>query len=155
MGAINQRINVTLLSQLAPLCDHLVLGGQVDNPEVMALSRRYSSVSLLGEVPSHKLAQVISAFDICLIPYLISDFTKAIYPSKLMDYLATGKPVIASPLPELIPFSELVYIIDNKVELKSIVDTAWHESEDIRKKRRQVAAQNSWQKRAEAFIELL
>jgi glycosyltransferase involved in cell wall biosynthesis len=43
----------------------------------------------------------VSAFDVCLIPYDTSNpFNQACCPTKIMDYMASTRPVVATDLPE-------------------------------------------------------
>jgi glycosyltransferase involved in cell wall biosynthesis len=45
-------------------------------------------------------------FDVCIIPYVRDAYTETTYPAKLNEYLALGKPVVATPLPELVDYNQ-------------------------------------------------
>jgi glycosyltransferase involved in cell wall biosynthesis len=57
------------------------------------------NVHLLGAVRHAELAPLIAAFDVCIVPYLESAYTRSGIPTKILEYLAMGKPVVSTPLP--------------------------------------------------------
>ena len=59
-----------------------------------------------GPVPYADLPGHVAHFDLCILPYVVDDSTRNINPLKLKEYLATGKPVIATPLPEAVRLAE-------------------------------------------------
>src|SRR5207248_5489186 len=63
--------------------------------------REYSNVRWLGQKPYAKLPRYVAAFDVGLIPYVANAHTRSCFPLKLFEYLAAGKPVVASGVPEL------------------------------------------------------
>ncbi|HEX4048548.1 MAG TPA: oligosaccharide flippase family protein [Elusimicrobiota bacterium] len=58
-------------------------------------------VVLRGGVPRRELPGLLAGFDALLLPYISSEFTRGIVPAKIYECLATGRPVLASPLPAL------------------------------------------------------
>src|SRR5206468_6012611 len=59
------------------------------------------NVHWVGHKPHDQLPQYVAAFDVGLIPYRETAYTRNCFPLKLYEYLAAGKPVVASGLPEL------------------------------------------------------
>ena len=57
------------------------------------------NVILTGLQPYEMMPQYINLADICINPFQINDTTRDIMPGKILQYLACGKPVIATPLP--------------------------------------------------------
>jgi len=57
------------------------------------------NVILTGFQPYEMMPQYINLADICINPFQINDTTRDIMPGKILQYLACGKPVIATPLP--------------------------------------------------------
>ena len=68
--------------------------------------RGLPNVHLLGPKPHEQIPDYIAAFDVCLIPYVVDDFTSNISPAKLNEYLALGKPVVSTDLAEVRRFNE-------------------------------------------------
>ena len=54
-------------------------------------------------VPYAELPALVHGLDALFIPYLVNNFTDSISPLKLKEYLATGKPVITTPMAEALP----------------------------------------------------
>jgi uncharacterized SAM-binding protein YcdF (DUF218 family) len=65
-----------------------------------------SNVSFLGQKRTEDLPLYVKEFDIALIPYRITDYTRNVYPTKLNEYLALGKRVISTELPEILRFNK-------------------------------------------------
>ena len=100
------KVDFDLVDEVAGSLDEgsLVLAGPADDPEVAERLRATASqpnVVWIGGVEYDTLPSVVASFDVCLIPYLENDYTRSCFPLKLFEYLATGKPVVASGLPEL------------------------------------------------------
>ncbi|MGM0836800.1 MAG: glycosyltransferase [Bacillota bacterium] len=58
------------------------------------------NVTYLGHLPHDDLAFHLKQFSVCIIPFRITPVTLATNPVKMYEYLATGKPVVSTPLPE-------------------------------------------------------
>ena len=59
------------------------------------------NVAARGPVAHEKLPRLLEAFDGLLLPYADDDYNKGVIPAKIYECLATGRPVLASPLPAL------------------------------------------------------
>lgn len=94
-------------------------------------------------------------FDICLIPFKVEEFTKKIYPTKLHQYLAAGKPVISCRLPDLEQFVPWVDFYSNVKEMEMKTERSLKEdSEEKRLKRKRIASENTWDRRVESMIHI-
>jgi len=58
-------------------------------------------VHLIGPRPYEELPRYIKAFDVCIIPFLTTGVGSHSFPMKFFEYLASGKPVVTTPLPAL------------------------------------------------------
>ncbi|MFX0194953.1 MAG: glycosyltransferase [Candidatus Hodarchaeota archaeon] len=116
------------------------LGDLYQHPRVIITGKRG-----YGEIPSF-----INQFNVGLIPYRVSDVTEAVYPVKLHEYLILGKPVVSTNLPEVRPFVNVVRIAKTKGEfVRAIRRTLKENNADSRKKRVEIAKENSWEKRVD------
>ncbi len=125
-------------------------------------SARFSSVlssvrnlHWLGEMNYQELNPYLKMFDVCLIPFKVNEFTQKIYPTKFHQYLAAGKPVVSSRLPDLEPFMPWVAFYSNVEEMDREIERSLREdSEEKVLGRRKIASENTWDRRVETMIEV-
>jgi glycosyltransferase involved in cell wall biosynthesis len=101
-----------------------------------------------GKVPHERLPAALAGVDAFVLPYKINGLTRSIAPAKTYECLATGKPVVAAPLPALEEFAGLVYLArapEDYVELlRGLGDL---ETNAKRRGRIELARANSWEAR--------
>jgi glycosyltransferase involved in cell wall biosynthesis len=104
-----------------------------------------------------ELPPYLQYFDCVIIPYRKTVLTKSIYPLKINEYLAAGKPVIATHFSEdIYSFKDVAYIVDTDEEFIRAIDKAIEEdSPALREKRLQVAEQNTWAVRVKQFWDIV
>jgi len=79
----------------------------------------YENIHYLGGKKYEELPSYIAGWDIALIPFAMNESTKFISPTKTPEYLAAGKPVISTPIRDVVkPYGEnkLVHIVKNADE---------------------------------------
>lgn len=160
VGGVHKWIDQNLIKEVAekyPGYSFVFVGPlQTDT----SLLTKLKNIYFLGHREHGQLPHYIKAFDVCVIPYLITDYTRNVYPTKLNEYLAIGKPVVSSYLPEITSFNEkynnIVYLARNTEEFGKSIKLAINEdNEDLRKKRIEVAKENSWENRIEQMSGLI
>lgn len=72
--------------------------------------RKARNIHLLGPLPHVLIPNVLRGFDVCMIPFKINDLTRSVDPVKLYEYLAAGKPVVSTPLPDVVCQNEVVFV---------------------------------------------
>jgi len=107
----------------------------------------------LGMKPYSEIPSYIHNFDVALIPFLDDQITRATNPIKMWEYLATGVPVVSTPIPEVLPFSELVRIGEGPEFARQIERV--RDDGHLRRKRKQLAKANSWRARYEAIARFI
>ena len=108
----------------------LIIGGGPDFVRIKSLIKRSHlehDIILTGFVKQEKLFEYVSLFDICVNPFIMNKITTRIIPTKILEYMACGKPVLSTPLRgtvELLPnesygivYSTLDKFIDSLVNL--------------------------------------
>jgi len=99
----------------------------------------YKSVNLLPAYTQH--------MDVCTLCYEANDYTKFIYPLKLHEYLASGRPIVGAPIPSVIEFSNVIQVAESPEEWSIAINKALlpaaSESTAI-KARRDIARQHDW-----------
>jgi glycosyltransferase involved in cell wall biosynthesis len=105
-------------------------------------------IDFRGEVPHAKLPAALAGVDAFVLPYEVNDLTRAISPAKTYECLATGKPVVSTPLPAMEELAGHVYLANEPGEhvevLRSLGDL---ETEERGRARIELARKNSWEAR--------
>ncbi len=106
VGALHEWVDLELIQAVAtsmPDFQFVFVGPIVRDVEVL---RGLPNVRFLGQKPHGEVPRYIRFFDVCIIPYVRDAYTETTYPAKLNEYLALGKPVVATPLPELVDYNK-------------------------------------------------
>ena len=106
------------------------------------------NVHFLGGKPTEGLGAYPQHFDICIMPYRLDDYTKYIYPLKLHEYLASGKPVVSAPIPAVEDFRHVVSIASDQREWSDAIELALSDAEntpDRNAERQRVASEHDWE----------
>lgn len=149
-GALAEWFDIKLLTEVAK-----------DNPQWafelvgstrgcdIAQASRLPNVTFHDEVPYAVLPKFLYAFDVCLIPFKRIPLTECTNPVKIYEYLAAGKPVVATPLPELQAIGDIIHLASTPAEFAAKISTALADAqnEDSAKRRRDWAQQHSWKHR--------
>ncbi|PIE23854.1 MAG: group 2 family glycosyltransferase [Planctomycetota bacterium] len=159
-GAMAQWFDADLVRQVAeafPQHELLLVGA--DSAGVLESLQNCENIRALGERPYAELPQHVQRMDICLIPFLINDLTRATNPVKAYEALAAGKPVVATPMPELVDedFGGHVRIAPRGPEFVATVAAALEDARDSEQMaaRREVAIRHDWAHRAEQLLEAI
>jgi glycosyltransferase involved in cell wall biosynthesis len=121
-GVLKGQLDWPLLETLAKRhaeWSFVFVGYQAPHPEVEVFVRRMSTqrnVFFLGGKPVDELAVYPQHFDVCVMPYRLDDYTKYIYPLKLHEYLAGGKPIVGTPIRSLLDFAHVIKLASSQDE---------------------------------------
>jgi teichuronic acid biosynthesis glycosyltransferase TuaH len=118
---------------------------------------QFKNVIFTGPKKLEELPAYLAHMDVTILPFLVNDLTRSIYPLKLNEYLAAGKPVVSTNFsPDVQSFSEVVYISSSHEEfLDNIRRGLTMDTEDKRQRRIQSVERNSWEGRVKEFWELV
>ncbi len=113
---------------------------------------RLSNVHFTGSIPKSAVAQHMAAFDVCINPQKVNEITIGNYPRKIDEYLAMGKPVVATKTDMMSLFSEHVHLCSNVSEYLDALDKAMNEtSSQDAGKRIDFAQSHSWENNVSAI----
>jgi glycosyltransferase involved in cell wall biosynthesis len=106
------KIDFALLETLVasrPDWQFVFIGDQREgqNSEAAARLKLKSNVHFLGWRSYHELPKYLAGFDVGLLPQLINDYTRSMFPMKFFEYLAAGLPVVSTALPALRDFASV------------------------------------------------
>lgn len=150
IGAIDSRIDFDLIHYCASHLPEYQF--EFYGPIKTELPKLPENVKFMGSVAQNALPEKIQKFEVGLIPFVKNKLTEAIYPLKINEYLAMGKPVVATNFSDLSDFNKVAEVAENKEEfLKAIKKSIKYNSRIKTQKRIEFAKQNSWQNRAREF----
>ena len=114
-GSIDHRVDVELLERVAHAFAHgtILLVGPVHERVQVQRLRQLPNIRLTGPKPKEVLPAYLQYMDVCLIPYRVTPFTQVILPLKFFEYLAMGRPIVSTLLPELQPYASAVRLTRN------------------------------------------
>lgn len=95
-GHADTRLDADILLHLTQSCD-VRMAGRYDEVDGRLIRQR--GITWIGPMPYERLPDLASEADVLIMPYADLPVTRAMQPLKLKEYLATGLPVVATPLP--------------------------------------------------------
>ena len=110
----------------------------------------------LGFRPYEELPAYVSGFSVGVIPYRATAYTRNCSPLKVYEYLAAGKAVVASGVPELSGMEPDVTLADRPEAFVAAIESALAASSpEAVARRRATAEQNTWEARTERLLDLV
>ena len=102
VGAIDRWFDAALVNRCVETCPEwdFVLAGSTAGLPSLALRPR-PNLKLLGEVDYDDVPGLVAGWDVCFIPFADTELTRCVNPVKVYEYLAAGRPTVATRLPEL------------------------------------------------------
>ena len=129
-GVIDERIDYDLLQHLAHrmLEVSIVMVGPVVKVEEGALPKA-RNIHWLGQRSYSALPALVKAFDVCLMPFALNEATQYINPTKTLEYMAAGKPVVSTAVPDVVRnFTPVVAIARSHADFEAAVRSALENS---------------------------
>lgn len=124
----------------------LVLVGPEDEGFLNSKLHQLGNVHFLGKKSPDELAGYIKGFDVALNPQVVNIITDINYPLKIDEYLAMGKPTVATKTTFMAYFKDSTYLPSTKEEYVEKIEKALEEdSPKLQKKRREIAGEHSWE----------
>jgi glycosyltransferase involved in cell wall biosynthesis len=112
------------------------------------------NLHILGPRPYARVPHYLKGMDVCLVPFRNNAVSQAASPLKLYEYLAAGRAVVSAPLPDLAFLGSVVRSARNRDEFLIAIEEVLPLAHDPteQKRRLEVAAQHSWQQRAQVAL---
>jgi glycosyltransferase involved in cell wall biosynthesis len=154
-GLFDNRSNQDLIKETAQKMPDVsfVITGEIET-DISGLKKN-KNVYFTGSIPYKELPAMAKGWDVCMLPYKLNKLTDAIQPLKIKEYLATGKPVISTPIQEARKLDKYVVIaeIPDKWE-KNIRLLLRGPSMEREEERSKFLEAESWVHKAEQFFEI-
>ncbi len=160
VGALQSiRLSIDILAHIAQQRPDwsIVLVGPEDEQFKESELHQYANIFFTGSRDPLLLPAYILSFDVCLNPQLINEITIGNYPRKIDEYLAMGKPVVATTT-ELMTkvFSEYTYLGTTKEDYVRLIAQALEEdSPEKQATRKQFASTHSWENNVEEIYKAI
>lgn len=144
-GVLDERFDIALLDQIAQAKPEwqFVMIGPVVKIDPVSLPR-YANIHYLGGKSYSELPHYLAGWDVALLPFARNESTRFISPTKTPEYLAGGKPVVSTPIRDVVrPYGEqnLVQIAETAEEFVAAIETAMQQGQDP-----------EWLDRVDAFL---
>ena len=160
-GVIDERIDMGIIDGLATQRPdwQIVMVGPVVKIDPAGLPR-HPNIHWLGQQSYDDLPSFISHWDVCLLPFAINEATRFISPTKILEYMACGRPSVSTPIRDVVdPYGHVVPIASDAQAFLAACDSLLARSEGERdahaRALAQVVARTSWDATAAAMGELI
>jgi len=156
---IKLRLDLTLLIDLAnarPRWNFIFIGWE-DEAFKKSVLHTLPNVFFLGQKHTKDVPPYLLHFDVCINPQKINDITESNFPLKILEYLAVGKPVVATTTSTMTEvFSEHTYLATNASEYLIQIENALNNNlPQLAQERINFAKKFSWKKVAELLVKII
>jgi glycosyltransferase involved in cell wall biosynthesis len=152
------RVDVGLVASVAqayPSATIAMVGPNLLEQAEQQLLDRFSNIVFTGSQPYADLPDIMRAFDVCMVPHLVTPFTESLNPIKLWEYLAAGKPIVSTNVAGFRNYPNLVSVADTSDDFVRLLGLSPFENSDLPAQRQQAARQHTWDQRIDAVEALL
>lgn len=155
----DDRLDIKLICEVAKMS-----GGDISQvfigPDSMGKDSRAAleaapGVTIMPPVSFERLPSVISSFDVCSIPHILTPFTNSLDPIKAYEYLATGKPIVSTPVDGIKHLLDYIDVAETAEKYHERILGALKEGAQRRESRLRAAEANSWAGRVSAIDGIL
>ena len=145
-GVIDERLDLELVAGIADQRPgwHIVMVGPGVKIDPATLPQR-PNILWAGMQRYEALPHLMSHWDVCLLPFALNEATRFISPTKTLEYLAGGKPVVSTPIKDVVSlYGSAVHIAATADEFVAAAETALAETPQARV---------DWRTRAQALVD--
>jgi glycosyltransferase involved in cell wall biosynthesis len=149
IGALfSLRLDIKVIEYIAenrPSWSIVLVGPEDDNFKKSKL-HQLTNVYFLGTKPVPELPSYLNQFDVAINPQILNPVTIGNYPRKIDEYLAMGKPTVATKTEAMAVFAEHTYLAENKEEYVLLIEKALQDDNGIAHyNREQFAREHTWE----------
>ncbi|HET6946283.1 MAG TPA: glycosyltransferase [bacterium] len=126
VGTVHAWLDVDLIEAVArrrPLW-RFVFAGPLRERAALSRLQSLPNVELIGAQPHDALPSLLAGFAVTWIPYRITPFTRYVFPTKMLEYLAAGTPVVSTDLAEVRAFAPPVRIAPDAAGMAAALEAA-------------------------------
>jgi glycosyltransferase involved in cell wall biosynthesis len=149
IGALyKQRLDLNLIEHIANSKQdwNVVLIGPEDDVFKKSSLHKLTNVHFLGLKDSKELPAYLARFDVAINPQILNEVTIGNYPRKIDEYLAMGKPTVATETVAMSIFENYTYLGKTKEDYITLIEKALAENTEQKQKERiQFAQSHTWE----------
>ena len=160
-GVIDERMDLKLLDDVAKARPdwQIIMVGPVVKIDPESLPKR-DNIHYVGQRTYAELPSYLAGWDVCLLPFALNESTRYISPTKTLEYMAAGLPIVSSPITDVAePYGDIVQIASTAEEFVAACERALalskSEIEEMKRAYNRVLSQTSWDRTAESMSELI
>ena len=146
------------LAKLRPEYNIVLIGTRYDDSLEKSKIENIENIHFLGARNYNILKNYANCFDVCTVPFLINDITKATSPLKIFEYMALSKPIVTTAMDECKKYKS-IYIANTKEEFIENIDNALKLNKENDKEYfatlKKEALENAWETKARDIINAL
>ena len=158
IGVIQDRVDLDLIKYLAqehPKKSFVLIGPTWYEAEIKELEK-LPNIHLLGYKSYEEAPMYIQQFDVGLIPHKQSAFVTSTNPMKMFEYLACGKPVVATAKSGAEMFQDYVYLANDQASFSRLIDQALTDhSQAKEQERKSLMEAYSWTKTVKEMLKII
>jgi glycosyltransferase involved in cell wall biosynthesis len=131
-GVIDERIDLSLLHETAKLLPNtsFVMIGPLAKIEESDLPKE-NNIYYLGMRSYDELPNYLKIFDIAMMPFALNDATKYISPTKTLEYMAAGKPIISTKITDVVnDYSDCISLIETADEFAEAITSLYAKKDE-------------------------
>lgn len=160
IGTISDWVNISMIYKLAKEMSNVdfYIVGPLDRHINMDEYNDLDNMIFTGPQPYYTVPAIIKQMDVMIMPFVLNEVVESVNPVKIYEYLAMGKPVIATGYSETYQFANLIETYNTETEFAELLKNQLAintDNPDLIEKRIAFASNNSWKQRANGFKKLI
>jgi glycosyltransferase involved in cell wall biosynthesis len=148
VGVIDERLDYELLRRVGDAfpSGSVVMVGPLAKVDEQALPKSLN-IHWLGKRPYEDLPALVKSFDVCLMPFAMNEATQYINPTKTLEYMSAGKPIVSTAVPDVVRnFTPIVDVAYSHDEFIDALSRAYQQPDEDRIARGiDLANESSWE----------
>ena len=149
IGSLNSlRLDISVVEHIAITRPSwkVVLVGPEDSAFKASKLHQLKNVQFTGSKAESELAEYLNVFDVAINPQLFNEVTIGNYPRKIDEYLAMGKPTVATKTEAMDYFSDYVSLAETKEDWITLIEKELlHSNQQLKNKRIEFASLHTWE----------
>ncbi len=135
----------------------VLIGWDYDGSLERSGLKKIKNIYIINSVEYKRLPLYAQWFDVCTIPFVINEVTESTSPVKLFEYMALGKPIVTTPMPECKKYSSVIIGNNNANEFVKKIEEGLRDKENVKYLEilKKEALENTWRGKAREITEFI